>query len=125
MLPYRSKLFAFVAAAVATITYANNAEAGWVTMRNDTNKPIVVQEVTTQPNGKQVRGKPTKLLAGESFREFQNMPGVKSYEVLDAANTNLSLWTGNLNCKSESQTFSVTNAQGKVGVMQLPEPKKN
>ena len=123
MSPLRSKLFVFVAAILATVTFVSAADAGWVTIKNDTNKAIVVQEVVIV-NGKQVRGKPTKLLAGESFREFQNMAGIKSYEILDAANTNTSLWSGNLNCKANSQSFSVTTVQGKVGVFQIPEPKK-
>ncbi len=124
MFPFRSKLFAFVAAAFATIVFVSAADAGWVTIKNDTKKAIVVQEVITV-NGKPVRGKPTKLLVGESYREFQNMAGVKNYEMLDAANPALSLWSGNLNCKADSQSFSVTVVQGKVGVFQVPEPKKN
>ncbi len=124
MFPLHSKLFRFVAAALATVAFVSVTDAGWVTIKNDTNKAIVVQEVITV-NMKQVRGKPTKLLAGESFREFQNAAGVKSYEVLDAANKNTSLWNGNLNCKADSQSFSVTVVQGKVGVFQIPEPKKN
>ncbi|AMV26491.1 hypothetical protein VT84_18980 [Gemmata sp. SH-PL17] len=124
MFPRCSKLFVFVAAILAVMTtFASAADAGWVTIKNDTNKAIVVQEVVTV-NGKVVRGKPVKLLAGESFREFQSMAGVKSYEIVDAANTKMSIWSGNLNCKSDMQSFSVTTLQGKVGVTQLPEPKK-
>jgi hypothetical protein len=121
MFAHRHKPFAFLAAIIAAIALANFADAGWVTFKNDTNKAVVVQEVTIV-NGKAVRGKPTRLLAGESFREFQNTAGVKSYELFDA-NSN-SLWTGNLNCKNDSQSFSITTAQGKVGVIQVPEPKK-
>jgi hypothetical protein len=94
-----------------------------VTIKNDTGKAIIVQE-TVIVNGKTVRGKPTKLLPGESFREFQNVPGIKSYEVLDAANTAQPIWSGPLNCKADSQSFSVTAFQGKVGVIQVPEKKK-
>lgn len=123
MFPGRSKLLAFALTVLATAASAGVADAGWVTFKNDTGKPIVVQEVVVL-NGRLVRGKPTKLLAGESFREFQNNPGIKSYEVLDANLPPTTIWSGNLNCKADSQTFSVTVVQGKVGVFQLPEPKK-
>src|SRR3981081_4508798 len=115
MFAVRRKLFAFALALAATFAFVGVADAGWVTFKNDTNKAITVQEVVVV-NGKQMRGKPTKLLAGESFREFQNTPGDKKYEVVDAANTNTSLWSGSLNCKADTQSFSVTTAQGKVTV---------
>ncbi len=124
MFPFHSKLFAFVVAALSATAFANAADAGWVTIKNDTNKAIVVQEVMLNPNGKVVRGKPTKLLAGESFREFQNTPGVKTYEVFDASNPNAPVWNGPLPCKGDTQSFSVTTFQNKVGVFQIPDPKK-
>jgi len=113
---------ACVLAMLATIVFVGAAEAGWITFKNDTNKAIIVQE-TVIVKGKTVRGKPTKLLPGESFREFQNVPGIKTYEVLDASNTDKPIWTGPLNCKGDSQTFSVVIFQGKVGVIQVPESK--
>lgn len=119
----RRNLVAFVAAVLVTVAGTGAASAGWVTIKNDTNKAIVVQEVMVV-NGKLVRGKPTKLLAGESFKEFQNTAGDKNYEVFDASNPNTSVWMGKLNCKSDSQSFSVTTVQGRVGVLQVPEPKK-
>lgn len=123
MSPARSKLFAFAAALFATTAFVSAADAGWMTIKNDTNKAVVVQEVIVV-NGKQMRGKPTKLLAGESFREFQTTPGVKTYEVFDAANPNAAVWSGNLSCKNDTQSFAVTTVQGKVGVVSLPDPKK-
>lgn len=124
MFPGRSKLLAFALAVLCTVAFASAADAGWVTFKNDTGKAIVVQEVVIV-NGKPVRGKPTKLLAGESFREFQNMPGIKNYEVFDATNPRATIWSGSLSCKADSQTFSVTVVQGKVGIFQIPEPKKS
>src|SRR5262249_26326595 len=119
----RSRLIAFLLAGLATVAFVGAADAGWVTIKNDTNKAIIVQE-TVIVNGNTVRGKPTKLFPGESFREFQNVAGIKTYEVLDAANTEKPIWSGALNCKADSQKFSVTTFQGKVGVIQVPEPKK-
>ena len=62
MFPVRRKLFAFALALVAACASAGAADGGWVTFKNDTGKPIQVQEFVTI-NGKKVSGKPTKLLA--------------------------------------------------------------
>ena len=122
MFPRRSKLFAFVLAFSAALAFVGSAEAGWVTIKNDTNKAIVVQEVVIV-NGKQVRGKPVKLGAGESFREFQNTPGVKNYEIYDSTNPNTPVWSNQLNCKADKQSFSVGIVNGRVGVSPVTEKK--
>ena len=119
----RNRLLAFALAGLATLASVSVADAGWVTIRNDTNKAVVVQEYVVV-NGKKMGGKPTKLLAGESFREFQNTPGVKCYEVLDAANTNSVLCNSRLNCTANSQAFAVTSYQGRVTVVSIPEPRR-
>ncbi|AWM38548.1 hypothetical protein GobsT_32770 [Gemmata obscuriglobus] len=123
MFAIRSKLYALAAAVLVTATVATCADAGWVTIKNDTNKALVVQEVTFI-NGKPVRGKPTKLLGGESFREFQNTAGEKSYEVYEVTSPQRPVWSGKLNCKADTQSFSVVVAQGKVNVVPAPDPKK-
>lgn len=122
MFPGRSKLLAFALVVLSTVAFASAAEGGWVTFKNDTNKTITVQEVVIV-NGKQVRGKPVKLGAGESFREFQNTPGVKSYEILDTGNPPMGLWNGNLNCKGAMQSFSIVTVNGRTGVIQIPDKK--
>lgn len=123
MFPNRSRLVAFALAVLAALAFVASAEAGWVTVKNDTSKAIVVQEVVTV-NGKQVRGRPVKLNAGESFREFQNTPGIKNYEIYDAANPNAApLWSNKLDCKADKQSFSVGVANGRVAVTQVPEAK--
>ena len=124
MFPRRSRLIAFALALASALVFVGVADAGWVTIKNDTNKALVVQEVTIV-NGKQVRGKPVKLGTGESFREFQNTPGVKNYEIYDAANPNAApVWSNQLNCKADKQSFSVTvQKNGRVGVDQVPDGK--
>ncbi len=123
MFPLRSKLLAFALAVLAALAFVGAADAGWVTIKNDTNKAIVVQEVTIV-NGKQVRGKPTKLGVGESFREFQNTPGIKNYEIYDAANPNTVIWNNQLNCKADKQSFSVSvGKNGRVSVDPVAEKK--
>ncbi len=124
MLPFRSKLFAFAAALAALVACAGGAEAGWVTFKNDTNKAITVQEFVVI-NGKKISGKPTKLLAGESFREFQNTPGFKTYEILDAGTPPQSLANARLDCRADMQSFSVVTVNGRTGVIPVQEPKKN
>ena len=117
------KRLAFALALGAAFAFVGVAEAGWVTVKNDSNKALVVQEVVIV-NGKPVRGKPIKLLAGESFREFQNTPGTRTFEVYDAATARTTLWSGSLNCKADTQTFSILTLNGRYGVFQVPEPKK-
>jgi hypothetical protein len=123
MFANRHNLLAFAMALVAAFAFVGVAEAGWVSVKNDSTKAVVVQEVVIV-NGKQVRGKPTKLLAGDSFREFQNTPGIKNYEVYDAGNPATPVWTGSLDCKADSQSFSITTLNGRYGVVKVPEPKK-
>jgi hypothetical protein len=120
MLP-RSQLLAFALAALAAFASAGAAEAGWVTFKNDTSKAIVVQEFILV-NGKKVAGKPYKLLPGESFREFQNTPGLKNFDVYDAANPNAPAWSNQLRCNADKQSFSVQVVQGKVTVRAAPRP---
>jgi hypothetical protein len=122
MLP-RFRPLAFALATLAAFACADVAEAGWVTFKNDTNKPIVVQEFVLV-NGRKVSGKPYKLLPGESFREFQNTPGLKNYDVYDAAVPNKPVWSNSLNCGADKQGFSVTLVQGRVMVRGGPQPSK-
>jgi hypothetical protein len=124
MFPHRSRLIAFALAILAALAFVGSADAGWITFKNDTNKAIVVQEVVIV-NGKQLRGKPVKLGVGESFREFQNTPGVKNYEIYDAANPSAPpVWSNQLDCKADKQSFSVTvQKNGRVGVDSVPDGK--
>jgi hypothetical protein len=122
MFPLHQTLLAYAAALVVVLARVGGAEAGWITVKNDSTKALIVQEVVTV-NGKQIRGKPIKLLAGESFREFQNTPDVKSYEVLSTGTPAVTLWSGKLNCRADTQRFSITTVKGRFVLVQLPEPK--
>jgi hypothetical protein len=123
MFPACCKPLAFALALAAAFASVGAARAGWITVKNDSKTTIVVQEVMTV-NGKPVRGKPIKLAAGESFREFQNTPGVKNFEIFDTGTPAMTLWNGKLDCKADMQSFSVTSANGKFTVAPAPEPKK-
>jgi hypothetical protein len=99
------------------------AQAGWITITNDTNKTIVVQEIT-ESNGQVKRGKPINLLPGEKLREFVPGPTVKKIEVFESHNPNNVSWSGNLNCKEDSHKFSVSSKDGKVTVGPAESPPK-
>ena len=60
---------------------ASSARAGWIVVKNDTNSPVVLQEVSDAPNGK--RGKIIRLLPGEVHREYRAGSGDVKLEVLD------------------------------------------
>ncbi len=97
--------------------------ANWLTLKNETGKPITVQEIVFV-NGQVKRGKTTNLLPGETYREFLAIPTVKKVEVFEAQNPNKPVWSGNLSCKDERQTFSVTAPGGRFKVTQIPLPPK-
>jgi hypothetical protein len=117
------RFFIPLVALVAVACSTGFAKAEWITIKNDTNKTIVVQEIV-DVNGQVKRGKPTNLLPGETLREFLPGPTVKKIEVFEAQNPKQAAWSGSLNCKEDTQTFSVSNADGKVAVGQVTCPKK-
>lgn len=100
---------------VAMMGWTGAAEAGWLTIKNNTRQPIVVQEITAV-NGKIKRGKPISLLPGETVREFIPGPTTKSIDIFDPQKPGQTLWTGKLNCPEETQTYSVSGMDGRVAV---------
>jgi hypothetical protein len=99
------------------------ASANWVTIRNDTGKPIIVQE-TVVANGKVRRGKATNLLAGETHREYLPGPTVKRIEVFEAGTPTQVRWSGTLTCPDDSQGFCVANSNGKITVSPVVRPAR-
>ena len=119
----RIRLLVLAATLFAAWGQASDARAAWVTIQNDTKGVIVVQSATTV-NGQVRRGKPVRLLPGESVREFYAPPSI-AMEVYDAQNPNKPLLTAPLTIKTENQAFSV--AATPVGVVVAPvveAPKK-
>jgi hypothetical protein len=110
-------------AALSLFFSTDTAFANWLTIKNDTGKPVVVQEVVTV-NGQPRRGKPVPLLAGETIREFLPGPTVKRIEIYDPSNPKVPLASGNLNCPAENQTFSIGVVGGRVTVTPAPQPPK-
>lgn len=108
--------------AVMSLGFAAEVHAGWLTIKNDTGKQIVVQEVVVV-NGQTRRGKQNQMLAGDTIREFLPIATVKQVEIYDAQNPKAPIWSGTLNCKDDSQTFSVALNGGKVTITPVA-PKK-
>jgi hypothetical protein len=102
-------------AALLLICCSGSADAAWVTFKNDTSESVVVQEITIV-NGQVKRGKPATLLPGESLREFVPGPTVKKIEIFDAQKPDQKLWSGNLGCKEDTQSFSISESGGRVTV---------
>ncbi len=58
------------------------APAGWVSVRNDTGKAVLIQDA---PDGKGRRGRCVRLLPNEVYREFHALSGSRTVDVFDAA----------------------------------------
>src|SRR5687768_9449252 len=82
------------------------ATAGWVTIKNETNQPVVVQE-THVVNNQVRRGKPVKLMPGDVLREFQANPGTKTIHVLEGGGQKRTLCRGELSWTTGDQAFAV------------------
>ena len=70
---FHRSLFGLACLFVAT----PSASAAWVTIRNDTDKVVVVQEARLV-NGRLIKGKEYKLAPGEVLKEFQAAAGEKT-----------------------------------------------
>lgn len=107
-------------AAVALLASAGAADAGWVTIKNDTTKTLVLQETVTI-DGKVKLGTAVRLLPGETVREFRATPAVKTVVVCDCAKAGVALFRGDLNITDDTQTFSITT-DGKTTTVKAVKP---
>ncbi len=90
------------------------ASAGWITISNDTNQTLVVQESVTV-NGQVRKCKPLKLAPGETIREFRQTGGTKSLTVTETGLFGKQLFTGDLTWKDDT-AFSIHKDTDKVKV---------
>lgn len=104
----RTRLLALAAALLAAVGSASAGDGGWVTFKNTTSQVIILQE-TVVSNGVTKRGRPIRLLPGETLRQFQATPAMRKFEVFDGRNTDRCLFCGNLNCHATSPSFSITS----------------
>lgn len=118
-LPLRTRLLALTATLLAVAGSARSADGGWITFKNNTRQVVVVQE-TVVCNGVTKRGKPIRILPGETLREFQATPAVRKFEVFDGRNPGKPLFTGNLNCLASQQTFSIASDGKSITITPTP-----
>jgi hypothetical protein len=118
-LALRTWLLSLTATLLATAGSARAADGGWITFKNNTHQVVVVQEMVVC-NGVTKRGKPIRLLPGETLREFQATPAVRKFEVFDGHNPGKPLFSGNLNCLAAQQTFSITSDGKAVTIAPTP-----
>ena len=104
----RTRLLALAAALLATAGSAPAGDGGWLTFKNTTRQTIVLQE-TVVTNGVTKRGRPIRLLPGETLKQFQATPAMRKFEVFDGCNPGKPLFSGSLNCLAASPSFSITS----------------
>ena len=59
---------------LACLAVSSSAHAGWITLTNETDHVVIIQE-TTGPLNNPIRGKSIKLQPGETYKEFQLLAG--------------------------------------------------
>jgi hypothetical protein len=118
-LSLRTRLLAVTATLLAVAGLTGAADGGWITFKNNTQQVVVVQE-TVVCNGVTKRGKPIRMLPGETLREFQATPAVRKYEVFDGRNPGKPLFSGSLNCLASQQTFSIASDGKTITVTPTP-----
>jgi hypothetical protein len=103
----RLRIWAILAAVLAAgAGPLPRANAAWITVQNDTKGVIVVQSAIVV-NGQVKRGKPVRLLPGESLKEFHKPPAV-AVEVYDPRMPNKALVSAPLTIRNDNQKFSVS-----------------
>ncbi len=112
----RRRVLPALAVVLTVVGSAPTADAGWVTIQNDTGRVVVVQ-TTVSANNQPRRGRPVRLLPGEQFREFHAATSVQ-VEVFEGQPQDRSLFNGTLTVRPDPQTFSV--AQSGRGVTVAP-----
>lgn len=99
---------------------AKSASAGWITITNDTNLVIVIQD---SGDGKKVgKGKLIRLLPGETHREFQLGAGDKKVQIFEMNAPRKPLFEGPMKWKADDLLLSVQpdGKAVKLGAPALP-----
>ena len=92
-----------------SIGWAIPAQAGWLTVKNDTKQTIVVESVTDGMLVK--RTKSVRLLPGETYREYRLVPGERKVQLFDGSQAGKplgqALGQGTLAWKLADQTLHI------------------
>ncbi len=78
-----------VAIVLALIGWALPAQAGWLTVKNDTKQTVILESVCDAVIVK--RTKTVRLLPGETYREFRLVPGDRKVQFYDGTPADKSL----------------------------------
>ena len=108
------RVLPLVAVALTVAGPAPAADAGWVTIQNDTGRVVVVQTTVTA-GGHARRGRPVRLLPGETAREYHTAPSLQ-VEVFDGQPQDRSLFSGSFAVRPDPQTYLVTSSARGVTV---------
>ncbi len=85
------------------------AVAGWVTIKNDTDRPVAYREAPPPLSlGILRRGKVVKLLPGESHKEFQAKPGTRVIEIYNTLQESDLLLKGPIKWGADDIVFTLT-----------------
>src|SRR5439155_8849270 len=103
-----ARAFSLIAALAGVVVSASMAEAGWVTLRNDSKDVLIIQETVTA-NGTPRRCKPVRLRPGEAVREFHPNGSSVKLEIFNEKAQTQSLYSGTRTTADRDQTFSITS----------------
>lgn len=104
-----------LALALALFGTADAAQAGWITVSNDTKQVIVIQE-TSGPLNRPVKGKCVKLQPGETYREYSLLGGTRNVVLFDATAPNTPLASEKMTWDKTDAAFSVKTDGKKVSL---------
>lgn len=96
---------AVVSALVAVPLTSSAAAAGWITITNDTNMVVVIQDCGDGKKGG--RAKVVRLLPGETYREFQAAAGDKRMQIFEFRGPAKPLFDGPVKWKADDLSLSV------------------
>ena len=102
----------------ACLVASASSQAGWITMTNDTDHVVVIQE-TSGPLNKPVRGKSIKLQPGETYKEFQLLAGRRSVVLTAPTNDKVVSAVATLNWGSNDAPFQLV-ASGQTMKFETP-----
>jgi hypothetical protein len=111
---YSHPLKLLTLAVAAFLLATGPASAGWITISNDTNQTLILQESVTV-NGQVRKCKPLKLAPGETVREFRQTGGTKSLTVSETGLLGRQLYAGDLTWKDDT-AFSIHKDADKLKV---------
>jgi hypothetical protein len=114
-----TRLLSSLAVLTCLFGTAGRVSAGWVTIKNETTQPVMVQE-TTVVNNQVRRGKPIKLMPGDEFREYQSAAGSKIVQVLEWGGAKRTLCRGELTWQTGDESFAVRKSGAAVKVVVTP-----